>query len=49
MQKLKEFFNKNKKSCIFAIVVAGCAIAYCCGIDLSPDAVIEKICLIVGC
>lgn len=49
MKKLKEFYAKNKKSCIFAIVVAGCAIAYCCGFELSPDAIIDKICAIVGC
>lgn len=48
--KLKEFFGKNKKKCVTAIIVVVAAIFYCFfGSELDQDKAIELLCKIVNC
>lgn len=49
MEKLKEFFNANKKKCITAgvLIVAGAAYAFF-GYEVNQDTVVNALCAFIG-
>ena len=50
IEKLKEFYSKNKKKCLTAGVLLIAGIVYCiCGQEISVDAIVEKLCTLISC
>lgn len=48
-QKAKEFLKNNKKTCILSLLVVVSGVAYTFfDIDLNIDAIVDKICLLIG-
>ena len=49
MEKLKEFYTKNKKKCLSALVLVVAGIVYCvCGQEISIDSITEMLCNLTG-
>jgi len=49
MEKLKEFYKKNKKKCLTAAVLVVAGIVYCVwGQELGIDGIVDQLCLLTG-
>lgn len=49
-EKLKEFYSKNKKKCVTALIVVVAGIFYCCfGSDLDQEKAVDLLCKILNC
>lgn len=49
LSKLKEFFCKNKKKCVIAVICIIASVFYCFGSELDQDKAVEILCRIISC